>query len=143
MPDHVFGTRCFSFYLLFFKWYYIYLSQFYIQSLQRDTPVIVGLDCSSHSVLFASFFPKPLATSVSQKPESSFSTVLSHKVLRVGDAGGQPVLELLLSCHLCHLILLRMVQPAVGVVAVEAIAAWRELFAQFFFFFKLNTSSFS
>ena len=42
----------------------------------------------------------------------------SHKLFCVVDEGGEPVLELFLSGHLYHLILLRSVEPAVAVLAV-------------------------
>ena len=108
--------------LLFFLISYHLLGSITIQLYVGILLLIVRLSCSLNAFLFAHFFPKPLVTSVRLKIESSFNTELSHKVLRVGDAGGEPVLELLLSCHLCHLILLRMVQPAVAVLAVVVVA---------------------
>ena len=42
----------------------------------------------------------------------------SHELFGVVDIGGDPVLELFLSGHLYHLILLRSVEPAVAVHAV-------------------------
>ena len=46
----------------------------------------------------------------------------SHKLFCVVDAGGEPVLELFLSGHLYHLILLRSVEPAVAVLALVVVA---------------------
>ena len=46
----------------------------------------------------------------------------SHEFFCVVDEGGDPVLELFLSGHLYHLILLRSVEPAVAVLAVVELA---------------------
>ena len=45
----------------------------------------------------------------------------SHKLFYVVDEGGEPVLELFLSGHLSHLILLRSVEPAMAVLAVVVV----------------------
>ena len=54
--------------------------------------------------------------------EISFRITDSHKIFDVVDAGEVPVLELFLSGHLHHLILLRFIAPAVAVLAVVALA---------------------
>ena len=46
----------------------------------------------------------------------------SHEFFCVVDVGGDPVLELFLSGHLYHLILLRWVESAVAVLAVVELA---------------------
>ena len=42
----------------------------------------------------------------------------SHELFCLVDVGEDPVLELFLSGHLNHLILLRLIEPAVAVLAV-------------------------
>ena len=54
----------------------------------------------------------------------------SHEIFDVVDAGGVPVLELFLSGHLYHLILLCFVEPAVAVLAVVEVSVEPELFDQ-------------
>ena len=57
----------------------------------------------------------------------------SHKLFCVVDAGGEPVLELFLSDHLFHLILLCSAEPAVAVLDVVVdVAVEPEVVAQAF-----------
>ena len=56
----------------------------------------------------------------------------SQKFFCVVDAGGELVLELFLSGHLYHLILLCSVEPAVAVLAVVEVTEEPERFAQSF-----------
>ena len=56
----------------------------------------------------------------------------SHELVNVVDVGGVSGLEVLLSGHLYHLILLRSVAPAVTVLAVVVVTVLPEPFAQLF-----------
>ena len=56
----------------------------------------------------------------------------SHELVDVVNERGVPGLELLLSGHLYHLILIRSVSPVVAVLAVVVVAVEPEPFAQTF-----------
>ena len=82
--------------------------------------------CIFFQILYLFIFLKPLITTRFLIREISFHTTNSHEIIDVVDVGRVPVLELFISGHLYHLILLRSNALAVAVLAVVVVVAFRQ-----------------